>query len=1020
MSEGAMSEESLLKQNEMLLRKVEFLNKIIALKDNTINDLNSKLLAMSKTQTQGKHQPPKSTNTASVGGGNVEPQQKETLINTPNVKHDRTPSTAHSRSSSTAAKEVQKKDTAAFEIPQRSGSRNIATPVSRTHSQLTQQPSRDETPTPVSPQSIASTHVPRVSISSFGSSHYSDSDDNEKEKEPDYTSVHTPLLDKFTYTQPADTTAHNDSNVQPGIDTLVLEDDDTTEDDDSGAGQMTADGNEETATTSLQLELKKGHLTLGSSPRKPSSARTSPITNFHNQTSDTLTDDGLHFNPLATPNEPTYTKINAESLFSTPSDLHVNEKPVEEKGTPKAQDGQDYFSSRNILSRPSLNNKAPSLNLPPSESSEEKSSKSMKTSSSTDGEKFLLNSLEHSVIRIESLIDPIVLSSIHDGHPTSYTATDAATIKMKYNTYKVSFVVFTTENNTLTPIYRVKKTYRELIVMDKAIRPMLPSLPYLPTLDNITSMNIKDRGENKKHIQAYINSLLVYLKNERHLNHHDPVWKNFSNYFEFKIDTDMMDFENAEYSVMNLQEKITYLAYSKRGMSGHRTYDFIRLSFPASSQDLTINFILFKSAETIPKDEVHVTFRGQEIMIKRKKKFSASKTWVFYAESDYDASDICSRLATWIGATDDGTDDEVPDIGNTSTDQLSNVKDQKPTASPSINAPWKLFKKSGKQSQNQNMQQKQQSQQQQLLTSPRPPSSFSISTPSSPSKMSYTSGSASNLSPNPNASPNDVMTFRAIPYDNKMFSSDTMLAGVSSSRNNLLDSPVKMQAKFQPIDDTPRYFKSTLQYSYDLCPKYKLYSHDVPSLVYQCITFLYQQSGEGFEGIFRLNGMMSEVNKIQEIFNTDYDCDLSKLSPKPDVHSIATLLKRYLRNLKDRLISDDVTYSLCQTIGQNSISRANTSNDSIEQPSPTTSPSTLMTPKGVETFHDIFQSGVLPLNKGVLYVLFRYLRDVLKMGKHNKMTVSAMSVLMGPNLTQTDGGGQICIVLLENFNEVFA
>ena len=148
--------------------------------------------------------------------------------------------------------------------------------------------------------------------------------------------------------------------------------------------------------------------------------------------------------------------------------------------------------------------------------------------------------------------------------------------------------------------------------------------------------------------------------------------------------------------------------------------------------------------------------------------------------------------------------------------------------------------------------------------------------------------------------------------------------------------------------------------------------------------------------------MMSEVNRIQEIFNEEHDCDLSKLTPNPDVHSIATLLKRYLRYLQDRLISDDITFELCSIINksENKGDDGSLSSDAIEQ------------------FKSVFNR--LPeLNRNSLYALFRYLGDVLKMGKHNKMSVSAMSVLMGPNLTQKDGGGQICAVLLENFSTIF-
>lgn len=614
--------------------------------------------------------------------------------------------------------------------------------------------------------------------------------------------------------------------------------------------------------------------------------------------------------------------------------------------------------------------------------------------SNGNGSQFLLNTLSHCVIRIESLIDPQTLSS----PPDSSSSTSSSSTNMRRNNYKVSFLVYTDENPAcLTPIYRVRKSYIELLIMDKSIRQLLPNLPNLPDFNQIASLNYKNWANSKKVIQNYINHLLSLLKNQKPLNQRNPIWLKFSDYFEFKMDLENL--ENPEYSVLNLQTKITYLFYIRKNFT-MKTYDFVSLKFNNDSSDLIINFILSKSSEVLSKDEVNVSYKNQEIIIKKKKKFSSSKSWIFYAESDYDASELCSRLSAWIGfSTSEADEHDIPDISfeqseqNDHLDTLSKTSlSDNTTQSSSINAPWKLFKKSAKITQ------------QQLTKSPN----LSIN-PTSPLR------GHSNHSSSITSSPNDVLNFKAMPYESNQLQYDSKS---SSSSSVLLKSPMKLSNEmfFKPIDDTPKYFKSSLQHSFDLCPKYKLYSHDVPSIVYQCITFLYEQSGEGFEGIFRLNGMMSEVNKIQEIFNENYDCELSKLSPKPDVHSIATLLKRYLRNLEDKLISNEVTVELCQIINKNT---TNNNNNNVNNSTNGKAQMISLSSYGVNSFKDVFQSKIPELNKSVLFVLFKYLCDVIKMGKHNKMSVSAMSVLMGPNLSHTDGGGQICIVLLENFDEIF-
>lgn len=619
------------------------------------------------------------------------------------------------------------------------------------------------------------------------------------------------------------------------------------------------------------------------------------------------------------------------------------------------------------------------------------------------------------MIRIESLIDPQGLAVPID------TITNHVIAKSKRDNYKISFLVYTDENPAqLTPIYRVKRSYVELLIMDKTVRPLVPSLPKLPDFQHVASLNSKYWAHSKKVIQSYINKLLTMLKSQNPLDQDNPIWKHFSNYFEFKMDPN--DLDDPEYSVLNLQDKICYLLYIRKNFT-MKTYDFVKLASQPDSGDLVMNFLLAKSQEVLPLDEVSISFKGQEVTIKRKKKFSTNKSWQFFAESEYDASELCSKVNSWIDSySESHTGNDADERTTTDHRTKHNSEDSETKASPSdnllspsINTPWKIFKKPSKQ----------------VPPSPKPnnnnnssnnnPTSNSSthSLPSTPSRMI----SSSSSTPSNNA--NDVLNFKAMPYE-----SNRLTVESNNSNNLILTSPLRRtsekptEALFQPIDETPKYFKSTLKYSFDLCPKYKLYGQSVPSIVFQSITFLYQQSGEGFEGIFRLNGMMSEVNKIQEIFNNQYDCELNKLSPVPDVHSIATLLKRYLRNLKDRLITNDVAAELSRILNNNE-NYVERKEDGREEDSQSESSmlilssSTLLSPSSSEEFKQIYKNKVPQLNRNVLFALFKYLRDVLKMGKHNKMTVSAMSVLMGPNLTQSDGGGQICTVLLENFNQIF-
>lgn len=985
--------DALQQENEVLRKKITYLQKIIELKDSTINELNAKLLLYKSGRGDEENAQEFGDISSQVeAASHVEKESDPT-----NDKYSENPLVSPTLTDNSVSRTTE----TMWEIPQRNSNRSLR---KETKSSPALSASKQQQPEAEEHQN--KTHAPHLSISSITSSHYSESDDQGIQLEIDED--------------------YQDSQVPNAS---------TDENNDSTQNMSTSD----TIDKALKLDLKNGNLTLGSSPRRLSPHRKSfsfeglQITS--NESSHQNADesysaksDDFNFNQVNSPDDPVYKKLTQESLYSTnssPITEYFNQKNNNEVSTPyvnvpvrvsspspmgislssnspKLLNPSTSFQNRQPetgpveIPLPQTPSNPPHLPVHPTSSTPNNNRNKVdsivplqkRVTSADDSEKFLLNSLNHAVIRIESLVDPSNFSTQSDPR-------DPHSNSLKRSSYKVSFMVYTDENApTLTPIYRVRKSYIELLMMDKAIRPQVPNLPLLPDISYVSCLNFRYWASSKNAIQTYIIHLLNLFKNQKPFNPNHPVWKNFSNYFEFKMD--LNDLENPEYSVLHLQNKISYLLYVKKNFGG-RTYDFINMVFPSSSNVLTINFVLSKTKETLQKEEIQLTSKDQEIVVKKRKKL-ATKTWVFFAESKYDADDLCKRLLTWIGNETLGPDEEEMEINSSDTneaEELLKSSTEQSLSSPSLNGPWKLFKKTNKlQSQPS------------LYTSPRQsPSTFSSigsSVPGSPSRDSIPSSSHRSRSSTTAVQHSDVLNFKAMPYESNKLSVD------NSNSNNSLRSPIKQgnprqgEIFFQPIDDSPKYFKSTLQHSYDLCPKYKLYGFNVPSIVYQCITYLYQQGGEGFEGIFRLNGMMSEVNRIQEIFNEEHDCDLSKLTPNPDVHSIATLLKRYLRYLQDRLISDDITFELCSIINksENKGDDGSLSSDAIEQ------------------FKSVFNR--LPeLNRNSLYALFRYLGDVLKMGKHNKMSVSAMSVLMGPNLTQKDGGGQICAVLLENFSTIF-
>lgn len=78
---------------------------------------------------------------------------------------------------------------------------------------------------------------------------------------------------------------------------------------------------------------------------------------------------------------------------------------------------------------------------------------------------------------------------------------------------------------------------------------------------------------------------------------------------------------------------------------------------------------------------------------------------------------------------------------------------------------------------------------------------------------------------------------------------------------------------------------------------------DVPLIVRQICEYITER-GLGVEGLFRINGNVRLIQSLKTIYETEGDVDLSECN---DIHSIAGLLKRFVRDLSDGLIPENFT-----------------------------------------------------------------------------------------------------------------
>ncbi|KAJ1563970.1 hypothetical protein HK405_000133, partial [Cladochytrium tenue] len=79
-------------------------------------------------------------------------------------------------------------------------------------------------------------------------------------------------------------------------------------------------------------------------------------------------------------------------------------------------------------------------------------------------------------------------------------------------------------------------------------------------------------------------------------------------------------------------------------------------------------------------------------------------------------------------------------------------------------------------------------------------------------------------------------------------------------------------------------------------------SLELPAVVYRCIDYLLVMRALDEEGIYRLSGSSTTVQQLRARFDSELDVDLVAGEPC-DVHAVASLLKLYLRELPENVLT---------------------------------------------------------------------------------------------------------------------
>ncbi|XP_065668286.1 arf-GAP with Rho-GAP domain, ANK repeat and PH domain-containing protein 1 isoform X2 [Hydra vulgaris] len=152
-------------------------------------------------------------------------------------------------------------------------------------------------------------------------------------------------------------------------------------------------------------------------------------------------------------------------------------------------------------------------------------------------------------------------------------------------------------------------------------------------------------------------------------------------------------------------------------------------------------------------------------------------------------------------------------------------------------------------------------------------------------------------------------------------------------------------------------------------------TNKVPYIIEKCITYI-QLNALKTEGIYRLSGSISVVKRLTLMFNQDAANVRLSFDECSDVHAVASLLKQYLRQLPEPLLTNELYNDF---ISNSYEVTDDAHNDKMYR------------------YHDLLQ--MLPdINYTSLRYIVLHLNQIIKEADKNKMTLKNISLLFGPIL----------------------